>query len=517
MHIDPKRILGLTAVLWLLSSSSSAQVLTSGALVPLSEMVSGPGLRSAVLALPQGGFAIAANAPTSHRTATLTFSVTNPDADEVVRRWEQDHHIPLDHRLAPSTGGFFSIVLDRADLFLPNRILASRFDSQTGELIEANLQINPEGTFPNAFDVAQLADGNLLVVWNDVDPHIEGPIPIGLFAQKFAPDGQMLGGAVQLAPGSFFQPSLAASRDGGYLVTWIDPGDSTVYAQSFDGNHMGRTAHPVVTAGEAASQIAISALPDGAFLLVWSKTGFSNPSMVFARRIHPSGIPFEEKIELSMSSNMNRNSPRVTTDRFGRSWVVWNEGSLTMPTSVYVRVLGADGAPGGILQLPTVMDTNQSEPVVDVDPNGVAMVAWVEHNPSDFPMVKARTVRADFDCQASNTVLCLHGGRFQAEVVWTDFAGNSGSGVVLPFQSTDSGIFWFFDEGIWELMVKVVDGCSFNGFYWVFSAATTDVAYELVVTDTETGLQQIYTNELGEAAPANTDTAALMSCPLGPP
>ncbi len=518
MPIDCKKILGLTTALWLGSSGLSAQVLTAGAPVPLpEEMISGDDRHPAVLALPEGGFALAANTPTSHRTALLTFAVTNPEAAEVLRNWEQGHHIPLDHWLVPSAEGFFSVALDQADLFIPNRVLASRFDSQSGTEIETGLLINPEGAFPTAYDIAQLAGGDLLAIWNEIQRSADGPIPLGLFAQRVAPDGDLVGKVVRLSPGSFAQPRLAASATGGYLVAWMDPDDGSVRARAFDGQHTGGVAQLVVTPEEAASRIALSALPNGTFLLVWSETDPADPSMIFARRIHPSGIPFAEKIELSMPSDSTKITPRVATDRFGRSWVVWNERAAGAPGDIYVRILGADGVPGGMLRLPEVEMPDQAEPVVDIDADGLAVVAWIERHPMGFDKIQARTVRASAECPASDTVLCLHGGRFRAEVVWTDFAGNSGAGRVLPFQSEDSGIFWFFDAKIWELMVKVVDGCSFNGFYWVFSAATTDVAFELVVTDTETGLQKTYTNELGVAAPANTDTAALMSCPLGPP
>ncbi len=55
-------------------------------------------------------------------------------------------------------------------------------------------------------------------------------------------------------------------------------------------------------------------------------------------------------------------------------------------------------------------------------------------------------------------------------------------------------------------------GASFNNF-WVFAAASTNVEVKLTVTDTETGEVKEYTNPLGQAAPAVTDTAAFATCP----
>jgi PKD repeat protein len=111
--------------------------------------------------------------------------------------------------------------------------------------------------------------------------------------------------------------------------------------------------------------------------------------------------------------------------------------------------------------------------------------------------------------------LCLNGDRMRVEVEWRDFDGERGIGQVVPvpIESEDSGLFWFFKANNWEMLVKVVDGCSFNQHFWVFAAATTNVEYTLRVTDTLTGVEKEYRNPLGTAAPAITDTMALATCP----
>jgi len=116
-------------------------------------------------------------------------------------------------------------------------------------------------------------------------------------------------------------------------------------------------------------------------------------------------------------------------------------------------------------------------------------------------------------CFNTATTHCLNGGRFQVEVDWRDFGGGTGPGRVLPFMSDDSGLFWFFDADNWEMLVKVLDGCGLNNRYWVFASATTDVAYTLTITDTQNGTVSQYSNPLGTAADAITDTDAFATCP----
>ena len=115
-------------------------------------------------------------------------------------------------------------------------------------------------------------------------------------------------------------------------------------------------------------------------------------------------------------------------------------------------------------------------------------------------------------CQPSDTVLCLGGGRFAVEVAWRDFADGEGSGHVVEATSEDSGMFWFFDQDNWEMLVKVLDGCAINGHYWVLAAATTDVEYTLTVTDVHTDETRTYSNPLGVSSPAITDTTAFATC-----
>ncbi len=116
-------------------------------------------------------------------------------------------------------------------------------------------------------------------------------------------------------------------------------------------------------------------------------------------------------------------------------------------------------------------------------------------------------------CVPSDTALCLNDGRFQVEVDWLKFDGEEGMGQDVGFGSDDSGLLWFFFPENWEMLVKVLDGCAFNGHYWVFSAAVTNVEYTLKVTDTANGMEMSYTNPLGTSADAVTDIEAFATCP----
>lgn len=116
-------------------------------------------------------------------------------------------------------------------------------------------------------------------------------------------------------------------------------------------------------------------------------------------------------------------------------------------------------------------------------------------------------------CSPTGTEMCLLDDRFRVEVVWGNFQGGSGNGGVVPETSDRSGLFYFFNPDNWEMLVKMLDGCTVNDHFWLFAAQATNVEYTLVVTDTETGQVNTYLNPLGETPQPITDTAAFATCP----
>ena len=143
----------------------------------------------------------------------------------------------------------------------------------------------------------------------------------------------------------------------------------------------------------------------------------------------------------------------------------------------------------------------------------VAQWGPMEEAPSVADVPRAELDRQDEQdgqdgCTDSATSLCLRDGRYTVTVDWSTSAGEFGPGRVVSAKSVDSGLFYFFEPGNWEMLVKVLDGCAFNERHWVFAASATDLGLNLVVRDTETGAVRSYTKEPGKAAPALVDVGA---------
>ena len=114
----------------------------------------------------------------------------------------------------------------------------------------------------------------------------------------------------------------------------------------------------------------------------------------------------------------------------------------------------------------------------------------------------------DDPCTPSAETLCLHDDRYEVRVEWWTGDGETGSALVVPEATRDSGLFRFFDADNWEILIKVLDGCGVNGHYWVYGASTTDLGYAIRVRDTATAAVKEYRNEPGRPATAITDGKA---------
>lgn len=111
-------------------------------------------------------------------------------------------------------------------------------------------------------------------------------------------------------------------------------------------------------------------------------------------------------------------------------------------------------------------------------------------------------------CAAGPADFCLLNNRFQVEVNWINQHSGNATGIGTPLPGTNqTGYFWFFNPENTELVVKMVDGRSFNGHFWFFYGGLSDVDYTIRVTDTQTGAQRTYHKRAGILV-SGADTAA---------
>lgn len=133
-----------------------------------------------------------------------------------------------------------------------------------------------------------------------------------------------------------------------------------------------------------------------------------------------------------------------------------------------------------------------------------------------FQVTATYFTKAASTCTPGQTVLCVsdqpNDRRFKVSMDYASPARSiSGQGKAISTATLGvprGGLFWFFSADNPEVLVKVLNGCSINGYYWVFLTAGTDVGFVATVVDTTSGNQKTYTNaDLHLHEPASDITA----------
>jgi plastocyanin len=118
-------------------------------------------------------------------------------------------------------------------------------------------------------------------------------------------------------------------------------------------------------------------------------------------------------------------------------------------------------------------------------------------------------------CDDRGKALCLHNGRFEATVEWSEGAGEprrEAKRLALA-DAPSSGLFSLSPRADLQLLINVRDGCADNDRFWLDFAAVTDAEFTLRVRDTQTGRTWVYFNPAGNAPMPVRDLHAFSTCP----
>ena len=168
-----------------------------------------------------------------------------------------------------------------------------------------------------------------------------------------------------------------------------------------------------------------------------------------------------------------------------------------LPGSQNLSFLGVSFNAGEKVARVRIVSGNAAPGAHDDPASGADVVAM-----DDFLYGEPQSLQAG--CVTDTASLCLDNGRFRVQATFRPPPPPPPGPPVAPVApasatgiAADSGAFSFFTPNNLELLVKVVDGRSFNGKFWVFIGATSNVEYTVTVTDTATGTVRTYTNPQG--------------------
>lgn len=117
-------------------------------------------------------------------------------------------------------------------------------------------------------------------------------------------------------------------------------------------------------------------------------------------------------------------------------------------------------------------------------------------------------------CVPSASRACLHQRRFAIDVTYDASIFGGSAGTAKPQLESDESLkFTFFQPQNLELLLKIIDGCSYNGHYWVFFSGLTNVGVSLRITDTVSGENFAADNPPGTTLAPVLDILALPCAP----
>ncbi len=403
-----------------------------------------------------------------------------------------------------------------------------------------------EDFYPFYPAVTALADGGFLVIWEDTGFYIDG--------RRYLADGTPAGEVIRFTPersATFANPTAAPRPGGGFVIAWHgrgpEPGvnGTSIRAQLFaaDGTPEGAELWINSYTAERQERPSVATAAGGDIVVAWESLGSTGTDNFYrsiqARRFAPpcfalgglgdkcldveaadptSGTPVNiyrcnggdnQRWQLALTPG-----PQELVGLGGKCLVPGPADASGDPRAV----IGACGGPEALWRLATPGHALPSA-LIHIDTglcldvqggiaiDGTPVQLFPCHGGGNQQWRPAAEV-----CTRDSLGLCLEGERFRADLTWRSFDGTTGSAQAVPVGSDDSGLLWFFEADNWEMLIKVLDGCAINDRFWVFAAATTTVEYTLRITDTALGTTTEYSNPLGNAAAAITDTDAFATC-----
>ncbi len=377
-------------------------------------------------------------------TTTSSFSLATVRSEFIANSF------PLGNQTLPSVqhlsnGGF--VVAYNSQIGGDGSILLDFYDSNSNRI-----NATPRATYDSLATTSasgqptltQLADGNVLVVWSNLDP-----ANLGLRAAKFSPDGEKIGSEIIIGHGQASTPHITALSDGGFALADVYQGH--IYASAHDANGLSSAAFAHLDlAGGTVSDPTCTALSNGNFVVAWScYPGPGSTIQLHARVCGPDGTPITG--DMLLDGVGHNGDPSIAALGNG-SWVVaygdtsWaNESGSSGITLNILTSHGSSALPGGPIHVNNPSPQVDGDPSVSVLDNGMILVTWHrEVSPSSYDVYgrifthtgEPVTIAGIFNeflisSAAGNDtypdVTALDSGRFVT--AWTSSTGNLGQDI----------------------------------------------------------------------------------------
>ncbi|HEX7181598.1 MAG TPA: hypothetical protein VF756_07125 [Thermoanaerobaculia bacterium] len=299
--------------------------------------------------------------------------------------------------VAGAASGAFVVVWESTSTADPKGVSA-RFYTVNGAPRGADAPVSRNaGLDQYDASVAVNAQGIYAVAWSEVGDDNNSEI----FVQRFRSTGQALGAAIRVnvdeptAPLSplDFEPAIAASRDGGFVVAWvrfIPPGATTegtrpeVMVRRFNSN-----GAPLGAPAKLSTGLLLGTRPDicvdtaNRAVVVWTIVDAIRPfepskKGVVMRRVAPAGTPLGAELRVAPPT-ADDSQAAVSCGNGGTFVVVWSSDQAPASSAMDIlaqRFTTAGRRQGAVFRVNSRVDGDQREPAISHDGRGAFVVVW---------------------------------------------------------------------------------------------------------------------------------------------
>jgi len=278
--------------------------------------------------------------------------------------------------VAALSGGRFVVAYSVADS-VAYRVVEANGSAGVEHVLDTGAGPDGAASMPT---VATLADGSFAVAWRS-----GGTVHV----QQAGADGSEVGAQqVYAALASAWSPSIAALKQGGYVVSWGEINDGNVYAATSDAG-----AAPFVVNGDglAASLMTAAPLPhvatlaNGNFVVAWDS--YANAPLgltvcdIFFQEYDSAGHALGGPVQANLESGGGRYDAAVSALSDGGFVVAWQSQTGDFEGSgIFGRRFGADGSAidAREFEINQMRAGDQTSPDVVALANGGFAAAWVD-------------------------------------------------------------------------------------------------------------------------------------------
>ena len=300
-----------------------------------------------------------------------------------------------------SDGGWVVVWMGRAAIGSEIGIFAQRYDS-AGSPVGGEFQVNSASAdqWEGGPSVAALPDGGWVVTWYATSPH-GGPSPEDaiVYMQRYDSTGATVGNEVQVnAPDGYtglLHPDVTVLADGGWVIVWMSQhsgtdADEDIYGQRFNAAGLPVGTEFQVNSSAAGSQHlpSVTALDDGGWIVTWMSPGQDGSGWgVYAQRYNADGTSNGGETLVTTTTAGNQLEPHLATLADGGWVITWqSSGQDGSGYGIFAQRYDSGGAPvGGEFQVNTTTANDQLYATVDALSDGGFAVTWLSITPGSDP------------------------------------------------------------------------------------------------------------------------------------